>query len=383
MQNYHTMVVGAGAVGLSCALALARQGQSVALIAPDAPNGQDNHLPSQKDARVFALSNQSIAFLQSIGVWQYVLDTKRLVVYDKMQVWQQDGHGRLDFYENTGLGAMVEPCVLLYALRQALTTYMVTGQVSCYRTQVAQVLDIENPRVALSTGASIKAHIGIVADGARSSVRDMLGIGVRVLDYQQVALCATICTDIPHDNTARQIMLPTGTLAWLPIFDNKAHWHSIVWSLPKLLAHDIKQDFASHLMQKSRGFLPNIHALQSLGEYPLQAHLARQMVKGNWLLMGDCAHGIHPLAGQGLNLGLGDVMAWAKLQHLPMPHAIARYARQMPKNAITMHAMSAINFAYAGLGTNNAPWIGMRDMAFSMACKSTWIKKILQKQAGV
>lgn len=89
MQNYHTMVVGAGAVGLSCALALARQGQSVALIAPDAPNGQDNHLPSQKDARVFALSNQSIAFLQSIGVWQYVLDTKRLVVYDKMQVWQQ------------------------------------------------------------------------------------------------------------------------------------------------------------------------------------------------------------------------------------------------------------------------------------------------------
>ncbi|MUG32893.1 FAD-dependent oxidoreductase [Psychrobacter sanguinis] len=377
-----TLIIGGGIVGATLALKLAQQQQKVTLIdaRPALTEADWQQRLLQRDARVFALSIASIELLKQVGAWQLIAKSGRKADYTQMQVWQQDGRGELNFGDEAVpqlLGSMVEP----FVIEQALYQRMAADDVSEYLTLVAghkvTLLDWRGTQqgyeVHLDNGQTLQGKLLIGADGRGSLVRREAGIELDTLDYHQTAICCAIKTQQPHRATARQLMLPTGTLALLPLADvteddkaNPQHWQSVVWSLPRnkalelLQLNDIDRDsLRTELAAASQYALGDIERLESVASFPLTAQQAKHYVKENLVLVGDAAHGVHPLAGQGLNLGMLDVAAlvatlfedyqrsggkcWGELATL------RRYERtRRPHNSVMMHSFSLMNWLFAG-----------------------------------
>lgn len=365
------VIVGGGLVGGLCALLLAKAGVQ-AIVLDAAPPLSDTVL-QQRDARVWALSTASIGLLKHVDVWQHV---QRKADYYGMQVWTRDGFGMLDFGQtqqgvpqntNDLLGSMVEPSVLGLAIQQELT-----NQVQQYRTQV-RVQRIEKRtdswQITLNNGECINTSLLIGADGGNSLVRQAAGIGIDQLDYQQAAMTCAIRTEKPHQHIARQIFLPTGPLAFLPMTDltvsgehasqqtdAEGHWQSVVWTMPEQDAEELKQlndtDFLKAITQTSGSMLGNVLEVQSRASFPLIAKQADRYVLPHLALIGDAAHVVHPLAGQGVNLGCLDAAVlvdsllrdherglWAHFQTLN------RYETQRRTyNSVMMHSFSALGW---------------------------------------
>ncbi len=365
------VIVGGGLVGGLCALLLAKAG--VQAIVLDAAQPLTDSVLQQRDARVWALSTASIGLLKHVGVWQHV---QRKADYYGMQVWTRDGFGMLDFGQtqqgvpqnaNDLLGSMVEPSVLGLAIQQELTS-----QVQQYRTQV-RVQRIEKLtdswQITLNNGECMNTSLLIGADGGNSVVRQAAGIGIDQLDYQQAAITCAIRTEKPHQRIARQIFLPTGPLAFLPMndltvsgehasqqTDAEGHWQSVVWTMPEQDAEELKQlndtDFLLAITKASGSMLGQVLEVQSRASFPLIAKQADRYVLPHLALIGDAAHVVHPLAGQGVNLGCLDAAVlvdnllrdherglWAHFQTLN------RYETQRrTHNSVMMHSFSALGW---------------------------------------
>ncbi|MGO3383668.1 MAG: FAD-dependent monooxygenase, partial [Acinetobacter guillouiae] len=256
------------------------------------------------------------------------------------------------------LGSMVEPSLLNLAIQQEMLE-----QLQDYRTQV-KVVRVEQGVgcwiIKLADGTELKTKLVIGADGANSFVRDQAFIDLDVLDYQQAGLTCAIRTTQPHQYVARQIFHPTGPLAFLPMASLKPeqaeHWISIVWTLPDDYAEEYARlddaDFCELLTRESHHMLGKIIEATPRAQFPLKARAAQRYVKDGLALIGDAAHVIHPLAGQGVNIGcldaaiLCDVLlkdkqrgVWAHEQTLK------RYEHQRKgQNDAMMHSMSMIGF---------------------------------------
>ncbi|SJM36587.1 2-octaprenylphenol hydroxylase [Psychrobacter pasteurii] len=377
-----TLIIGGGIVGATLALKLAQQQQKVTLIdaRPELTKEQWQQKLLQRDARVFALSIASIELLKQVGAWQLIAQSGRKADYTQMQVWQQDGKGELNFgdeYVPQLLGSMVEPFVIEHALYQRMAAEDVSEYLTLVAGHKVTLLDWlgsqQGYQVHLDNGDKLQGKLLIGADGRGSLVRREAGIGLDTLDYNQTAICCAIKTQQPHRATARQLMLPTGTLALLPLADvteddkaNPQHWQSVVWSLPRNRALELLQlneedddTLRRELAAASQYALGDIEQLESIASFPLNAQQAKHYVKENLVLVGDAAHGVHPLAGQGLNLGMLDVAAlveelmadyersggrcWGELATL------RRYERtRRPHNSVMMHSFSLMNWLFAG-----------------------------------
>ena len=377
-----TLIIGGGIVGATLALKLAQQQQKVTLIdaRPELTKEQWQQKLLQRDARVFALSIASIELLKQVGAWQLIAQSGRKADYTQMQVWQQDGKGELNFgdeYVPQLLGSMVEPFVIEHALYQRMAAEDVSEYLTLVAGHKVTLLDWlgsqQGYQVHLDNGDKLQGKLLIGADGRGSLVRREAGIGLDTLDYNQTAICCAIKTQQPHRATARQLMLPTGTLALLPLADvteddkaNPQHWQSVVWSLPRNRALELLQlneedddTLRRELAAASQYALDDIEQLESIASFPLNAQQAKHYVKENLVLVGDAAHGVHPLAGQGLNLGMLDVAAlveelmkdyersggrcWGELATL------RRYERaRRPHNSVMMHSFSLMNWLFAG-----------------------------------
>ena len=348
-------VAGGGVVGAACALALARAGLDVALVeARPVPRW----LAEQPDLRVYALAPDNAALLDALGVWPQVVRA-RAQPYRKMRVWDAGGGDELAFDAATlardELGWIVENGLLVDRLWAALVAAGV--QVHCPARVQGMEQDEAGVRLQLDDGTRLEARVAVAADGGASELRRLAGLDVDAHDYGQRGVVAFIETADPHQETAWQRFLPTGPLALLPFTQGRS---SIVWTLPEAEAQRVLAlddgAFALELTDASAARLGRAQPVSERAAFPLRRQLVRQQVAGRVLVLGDAAHVVHPLAGQGVNLGLRDVAALraevesaqARRVDWASAHRLQRWARRRRSdNTVSAYAFEGINRLYS------------------------------------
>lgn len=329
-------VVGGGMVGAAAALALARAGFAVALL--DAREPAAWAATDEVDLRVVGLAPSSVVMLDRLGVWSRIRDA-RASAYEHMHVWDAENGAAIHFdAADEGrdvLGYIVENNLVQATLWQALDEAGVRRIVPAEVTGYAMRED--RAQLDLADGQVVTARLVVAADGAESPLRAMVGIGTHGRDYAQRAIVAHVETADPHQRTAWQRFLPSGPLAFLPLADGRS---SVVWSLPdaeakRVLALD-DDAFRQALGVASDFRLGPILAVGKRAAFPLRLKLAERYEVGRLVLLGDAAHAVHPLAGQGVNLGLRDVAelrdtlveAREAGRDFAATHVLRRYARR-------------------------------------------------------
>jgi 2-octaprenyl-3-methyl-6-methoxy-1,4-benzoquinol hydroxylase len=357
-------IVGGGVVGAACALALAQQGLQVTLIEHAEPPVWS---AAEPDPRVYAFAPDNAALFASLGVWDAVADA-RAHPYRRMRVWDAAGGEELrfdaDVFAVTRLGWIVEHALLqdrLWAALRASDVILRLGvKVVALEQQASDAPD--GITLELDDGLRVGARIAIAADGGRSTLRELAGIATRTEDYAQRGVVAYVATERAHEDTAWQRFLPTGPLAFLPCapWPDVANVSSIVWTLPddeaaRVVALDDAM-FAEELTRAFASRLGDCRPLTPRIAFPLRRQLADAYVAGRVLAIGDAAHVVHPLAGQGVNLGLRDVGALrdavvdaqSRKVDWTAAHRLQRWARARRSDATaSAHAFGLINRVFS------------------------------------
>ena len=338
------LVAGGGTVGLAAAAALSQAGFAVTLIergpAPQAFAGDE------VDLRVYALSPTAIRFLERLGVWPAIAAVRH-GPYRAMQVWRDDPAKALSFdaLPSGSLGSIVEHGLLKAALwRQSGRWQRRAG------SGIEQLTaDEDGASVTLSSGERLSARLLVIADGPDSPLRQQLGIDAIGWNYAQRALVAHVATEKPHGGVARQRFLPTGPLALLPLADGRC---SIVWSCEAAMADSLltldDAAFALRLGTASGGVLGAITTVTARKSFPLRLAQVPEPVVPGAVVIGDAAHVVHPLAGQGVNLGLADAETLAATLAAARREGrgwwrgrtLKAYARQRAPETLEMLAMT-------------------------------------------
>lgn len=382
-------VIGAGMIGLSCALGLQQQGLRVALV----ERGLKPTAEAFPELRVSALNHRSRALLQQLGIWSQLPDA-RLGPYSGMQVWEQHSFAAIEFSAAAmgadDLGAIVENKVVEQALWEAAEQ---AGVVLYDETELERpVYEADSVRLNLTgpTGQTLlTSDYLIAADGVNSSVRRFAELPMTFWDYEQRGLVAVVRSEEPHGGIARQAFLATGPLALLPLAD--PHLCSIVWSCDIDLADELQAlddtAFAQRLTVASDGCLGLLGIESKRTAFPLRMQYAQRWVQDRLILVGDAAHSIHPLAGQGANLGFADVeallTAFATAKESQKKNAMARelgrYQRSRKAAAVTM--IAAMESFKRGFGSRQPLLKLLRGSAFLTADRVTPLKRLFAKIA--
>ena len=295
-------------VGAAAALSLCRGGFNITLIEANA-----TPLWSEQEygLRVSAISAASERLLEDVGVWQTIL-SRRASPYESMHVWDASGSGSLDFDAadsgQASLGHIVENTLinasLIEEIRNKANISLLTGS----RLSALKWMN-DGIQLKLENEKEIQSSLVIAADGGNSQVRKLCGIGSRVHDYRQTGIVARVRTSLPHENAAWQRFLPTGPLAFLPLAEGSC---SIVWSADQERAAELLElddgEFSRQLADAFEHRLGDVEMLSPRAGFPLQLANADSYSADRVVLLGDAAHRVHPLAGQGVNLGFQDVI---------------------------------------------------------------------------
>ena len=389
MQSVDVAIVGGGMVGLAVACGLQGSGLRVAVLEQNAPVALADDAPPE--LRVSAINAASEKLLTRLGVWSAIL-AQRASCYHGMEVWDKDSFGRITFDDESmgysHLGHIIENAVVHQALwqkaQQCADVTLITP------AELQQVAWGENEAfLTLKDGNMITARLVVGADGANSWLRDKADIPLTFWDYHHHALVATIRTHEPHNAVARQVFHGEGILAFLPLSD--PHLCSIVWSLSPLQAKAMQEADEATFNQALCVAFDNALGLCEVESerhvFPLTGRYARQFAAHRLALVGDAAHTIHPLAGQGVNLGFMD--AAELINELKRLHRegkdigqhlyLRRYERSRKHSAALMLAgMQGFRELFAG--ENPAKKL-LRDLGLKLADTLPGVKPKLIRQA--
>ena len=308
-MKFDIVIIGGGLVGASLAVSLKGSHLTVALIDASIPTPLPND--TSWDSRIYTISPGSADFLRSLGLWQQ-LDASRVTPVYEMNVFGDDGAAEIDFgaYENglPELAFVTEnrqlQAVLWNALLNDSQNITVFSQAKC----AAISWHDTGANILLADGRAIQANLIVGADGVNSWVREQAGIVVERHHYEQIGVVANFNTELSHHNIAYQWFRRDGVLAFLPLTDKRV---SIVWSTHEAHANDLRslsdEEFSRQVADASNRMLGELQVITKPIGFPLNFVHVSQLIKPGLVLIGDAAHGIHPLAGQGVNLGLRDV----------------------------------------------------------------------------
>lgn len=398
--DFDVVIVGGGAVGSAVASLLgqinktvqgAKQQLKIALIESFEPPQFD---PSQVDPRVAAMTEKTRLIFEQIGIWQQLVD-KRVCAYKAMNVWDAEGTGRITFdcqqVQQPNLGHIVENSALVSTLIEHLKQQP-NIELYCPANIVDYQLQQDAITLTLDNQSVLSAQLLIAADGANSAVREHFQFATKQWDYGQHAIVTTITSENPNQLTAWQRFMPTGPLAFLPLNNiGNDHCCSIVWSqdtteAKRLMALQDK-DFCKELSRASEYCLGQVLNIEKRHLIPLRQSHATDYVMPRVALIGDAAHSIHPLAGQGANLGFSDAQvlseeiakAFARDLDLGDVSVLKPYQRRRkPENLATMAAMEGFKRLF---GSQNSTLRLLRNYGLSAINGLGAIKNKLIKQA--
>ncbi len=391
LRHRDVLIAGGGMVGLTLALALAQGGLETAVIDP---LGRAAVLDAAFDGRVSALSYAIIRMLKALGVWEH-LAGKTQPILDILVTDAAPGAAPGPFslhfdHREIGepMGAIVENrhirAALFAAIEQAPSI-----EVLAPAAVASVVVHPENIEAELSNGQRLRADMVVAADGRASPLREEIGIRIIAWSYPQTGIVATVHHERPHNGTAYEHFLPSGPFAILPMTGNRS---SLVWTeredlAPALLQLPARQ-FEAEVVRRFGDHLGPIEVVGARWSYPLRFHLARTYIAHRLALAGDSAHGIHPIAGQGLNLGLKDVAALAEcvLESVRLgldaghPEALSRYQRWRRFDGF---ALAAATDGLNRLFSNDiAPLRVIRDLGMGAVDAIGPLRRFFMRNAG-
>ena len=388
--DFDIVIIGGGIVGLSFACELVDTDFSVAIVERNELKPLTGETP---DCRVSAINRYALQRYHQNGVSQSAL-MQRSCVFEKMFVWDQTGVGQIQFDSAelgvAELGIIVENRVLQHMLLERVKAaknihYLCPQQIERINYQA----DVDTSSViVLSSGTEISAKLLVGADGANSKVREVANIERSQQSYQQQGLVCNVSTSESHQNTAWQCFMPSGPLAFLPLFNKQC---SIVWSLDEAAASEHMalddEGFKQALAEASEYKLGEITEVSQRFLFPLKHGHATDYVKPGLALIGDAAHSIHPLAGQGANLGIADAAVLAEIisqakaadRQWASLHTLSKYQRQR-KGANQMMELSMTGFKEL-FGRENTLLSEIRNAGLSLVDHLPALKYRIIKQA--
>ena len=385
--EFDIIIVGGGLVGAAFARSLQHSGLRLVLVESSVPQ-----LPPQDgswDSRIYAISPSNAAFLTKLGIWPKLDETRVAPVYE-MKVKGDDPSARLDFsaYEAglPELAFILESRLLQYELWRALEAQE-NLDIFCPASCESLVLGEDSATLGLQDGTRLNARLIVGADGANSWVRNQAGIEANPRPYQQMGVVANFTTEKHHGNIARQWFRPDGVLAWLPLPGNCI---SIVWSTwddaAKALLAMPEALFCEAVREGGGSVLGAMQLITPPAAFPLRLMRLDSLVKPRLALIGDAAHHVHPLAGQGVNLGFQDarelaavLMARGAQRDCGDYALLRRYDRARKEDIL---AMQLVTDGLQKLFNNeNALLQQVRNMGLKLTNSQSWVKNQLMRHA--
>lgn len=383
------VIVGAGLVGAAFALAMSGSGLRVTLVESASPPTQPQN--ASWDSRIYAISPGNAAFLKRLGAWDEMDQTRINPIY-AMQVWGDGKHAYLEFdaYEAgvETLGYIVESRQMQMALWQALKAQ---PDIKIFCPAQCKTLEFAEQAVTLQLagGHTLRAQLIVAADGGNSWARSQAGIVADTHEYSQLGVVANFVAEKPHGNTARQWFRPDGVLAWLPLPGNRISmvWSSIEAQARELLALD-GVTLCERVAQAGGYALGALQLETSPAGFPLSAQIVSATVKHRLALIGDAAHLVHPLAGQGVNLGLRDARCLADVLFGRDRRAdvgdfllLRRYERARKPDVL---ATWLVTDKLQKLFNNGNPWLSLlRTLGLRLSGRRRWLRRWLMAQAMI
>ena len=384
-MEFDVAIVGAGLVGASFARALDGAGLRIALVEPGAPPPCSDAW----DSRVYAISPGNAAFLAEVGAWQ-TLDASRVQAVQRMEIFGDKPGAKMSFsaYE-TGvaeLAFIVESGRLQRALWDGLVAQRDATLFTPARCAALEVNE-RDATLTLESGERIAAKLVIGADGASSWLRQHAGLSAAASSYGECGVVANFACGRSHHGTAYQWFRSDGVLAYLPLPESRM---SMVWSTPDEHAGallDLAPDaLCEQVAAAGRGVLGDLEILTPAAAFPLQLLVAERIVAPRIALIGDAAHVVHPLAGQGVNLGFGDVRALAEVLRAREPlrdcgelALLRRYARSRAEAILAMRRVTdGLQHLFSARGRLIS---GMRNAGLNLTDRMPVLKNLLVRQA--
>jgi 2-octaprenylphenol hydroxylase len=387
-SGYDIVVVGGGMVGAALACALGGSRFKVAVLEQRPPPPMSD----EYDLRVSAITLASKAFFENVGAWAGMMK-RRAARVAAMQVWDENGNGSIRFdaadIGEPELAWIVENSAIQAALVERLAQFTNIHWLCPVEVERLDPAG-ERPQLTLKDGRVLEARLLVGADGASSRVREAAGLDIRRHGLDQQSIVATVRTERAHEDVARQRFLTTGPLAFLPL--PEPHTCSIVWSADTARARELMAlDDAAFRVELQAAFGESLGKIESLGPravFPLALSHARQYVRERVALIGDSAHTVHPLAGQGVNLGFLDAATLAevllaadeKQQDIGAYPVLRRFERARKADNLSMVTMTG-GFRY--LFSNRLPLIKeLRNVGLDLVDAATPLKNLIVRRAS-